>query len=191
MSRIISICWGKPHGQQPKETAIRYCTCDCCVRSARTYLQHCYMFCLTGFNVNDRPFIHYLIAYSCCCCLRGHRSRTIAHESDAGKGFYYGVLLIIGHYLLMVRKGISPTSTSVVSAKTSDHVTTLMFERAFIHCLIAEVCMCKWFYQRGSALQTFAVSPLLCMSGIRQYPCIHSKRIVRTYDTPDYYPLTN
>ena len=44
------------------------------------------------------------------------------------------------------------------------------------------------FCQRGPALQTFAVSSLLCMSGLSQYPCTNSKPI-RTYDTLDSYPL--
>ena len=45
------------------------------------------------------------------------------------KLFYHGVLLISGHYLLMVREGVSPTPNSVISAKTSDYVTTMMLER--------------------------------------------------------------
>ena len=51
---------------------------------------------------------------------------------------YYGVLLNIGHYLLMVRKGISPAPNSTVSAEASNHVTTRVHERSLAHYLIAE-----------------------------------------------------
>ena len=50
----------------------------------------------------------------------------------------YGELLNIGHYLLMVRKGISPTPISIKSGKPFDHVTATMHERAIIYYMIAE-----------------------------------------------------
>ena len=36
-----------------------------------------YMYCLTGTKMHEIAFGHYLIAYSCWCCMGGHRSRTI------------------------------------------------------------------------------------------------------------------
>ena len=35
-----------------------------------------YMYCLAGTKMRKIAFGHYLIAYSCWCCMRGHRSRT-------------------------------------------------------------------------------------------------------------------
>ena len=64
-------------------------------------------------------------------------------------------------------------------------------ERSSIFWSLKRVCINGRFYQWIPALQTFAVSPLLCMSGKSQYPCTISKRVVRTYDTLDSYPLRN
>ena len=36
-----------------------------------------YMYCLTGTKMHEIAFGHYLIAYRCWCCVKGHRSRTI------------------------------------------------------------------------------------------------------------------
>ena len=52
--------------------------------------------------------------------------------------FFYGLLLNIGHYLLMIGKGIYPAHNSVMSANTSDHVTTMMHDEALVHYLIHE-----------------------------------------------------
>ena len=57
----------------------------------------------------------------------------MSHESNGGIIICYGLLLNIGYYLLMVRKGISPTPNSIISAKASDHVTTMMHKRELVH----------------------------------------------------------
>ena len=41
------------------------------------------------------------------------QERWVPHESDAGIVIYYGVLLNIGHHLLSVREGISPTANYI------------------------------------------------------------------------------
>ena len=63
------------------------------------------------------------------------------------KHVLYGFLLNIRHYLLMVRQGISPAPNSIVSAKTPDHVTTMMHDEALVHYLIHETYSNHRFYQ--------------------------------------------
>ena len=70
------------------------------------------------------------------------------YESDAGNipDILCGLLLNIGHYVRMVRKRISPTHNSIVSAKPSDHVTTMMHDEALVHYLIHETFNNGRFY---------------------------------------------
>ena len=70
----------------------------------------------------------------------------------------------------MVRKGISPTPNSIISAKASDHVTTMMHERAVVHYVIAETHNNSRFYQQAPDLQNYAVSPC-CICDERQQRC--------------------
>ena len=81
------------------------------------------------------------------------------------------VLLNIRHYLLMGRKGISPTPKFIISAKASNHVTPMMHERALVQYLIAETYYKGRFYQQAFALHNYAFSPLLYMSDKNQYHC--------------------
>ena len=88
----------------------------------------------------------------------------------------------------MVRKGISPTPNSKINAKASSHVTTMMHEKSLVQYLIAETYNNGRFYQQTPALQSSAVYPC-CIGVIKVNPTVlvrdKSKRIVRTYDTPD------
>ena len=47
----------------------------------------------------------------------------------------------------MGRNGISPAPTSIISAKTSDHVTTMMHDEALVHDLIHETYNNGRFYR--------------------------------------------
>ena len=69
----------------------------------------------------------------------------------------------------MVRKGISPTPSFIISAKPSDQVTKLMHERALVHYLIAETHNNGRFYQQAPALQNYAFSPLLYIGDKSQH----------------------
>ena len=50
----------------------------------------------------------------------------------------------------------------------SDHVATIMHERALVHSLFAETYS---YYQLAPALQNYAASPLLYISDKRIYRC--------------------
>ena len=99
--------------------------------------------------------------------------------------------LIIGHYLLIMRKDVWSISNSIISAKASDHVTIMMHGGALFHNLTDEQynnCrLCRW--STSSSCPSYAASPLL----IKVYTAVlvryKSKRFVRTYNTLDVYPL--
>ena len=69
---------------------------------------------------------------------------------------------------MMIRKGI-PRLNCLFSAKTSDHATAVIHERALVHCLIAEWYVYGRFDHQAPAIQNNAVPPLLYMSENNQY----------------------
>ena len=81
----------------------------------------CYrcMSCLTRTNMHERAFRRYLIAYSWCCCMKGHRStRGVPWVTCR---YHYFVYFWISDYLLCpltYSNGISPRRDSYLQSAT-------------------------------------------------------------------------
>ena len=73
---------------------------------------------MANTTIRERSFGQYVIAYTCWCFLRSHRSKPIPGRLDADVFVYYCAWLNIGHYLLMVVKEF-PRHLIVVSTTIS------------------------------------------------------------------------
>ena len=101
----------------------------------------------------------------------------------------------MAYYLLMVRKGFSPTPNSIISAKTFDHVTTKMHDEALVHYEIHDKnCNGRFYLLATSSFSPklgslSSVAYLVFLIKVNIDVLVHdkTKRIVRTYYILDIY----
>ena len=94
----------------------------------------------------------------------------VSHESEAGILIYFGVLMC-WWYVKKLHRLLSHNIREIItSAKASNHVTTMMHERALVHDLVAGSCNNGGFCQQAS-LQNYSVSPLMYVSDKGHFRC--------------------
>ena len=131
-----------------------------------------------------------LTACRCWCSMGGHRSRIIGvtwvrcRQNDL-----LWCIVELGQYLLVVRTWLSPTPSSIISAKASDLVTTMMHERVLVHFPFAET------YNKGRFIKKLLLCKIIQSLlyprweiNVNTAVLVHgkSKRIVPTFDTLEF-----